>query len=396
MLSLIKIRSKYVLKHKCSFFFSYIFIPSLYLFFLVILLFSGILKHNDYRKDFIDIGQKEFKSYHLSKYNTTTLQYEYLQNNSKIITLLVDNKNDCNSLHNFISKETNISLTCIYDEEDSSNISIVFKHKDDKYKFHLLIYSFKMEYQYMKYLNTEQNAVLFLDDDMIKNVNISDDNDTIKYNEKSADKYLDSLYPIYLQLQSLITKYLINLKNSTLKKNIVIETGINSYPSFKLFTEEVVEEVMELFKILLPLLVSFQFSLHTYFYMVRMIDEKEKKLNIFLERQGISKFIYYLSWFLSYSFINIFPILVLILLFIIFIPTYYSHCFLFLINLILLYVSLFSISYFFSICINSLKTFSSVIKLYNLGSPFLGIILVFSAISKKIKILFSFIPKINL
>ena len=64
--------------------------------------------------------------------------------------------------------------------------------------------------------------------------------------------------------------------------------------------------------------------------------------------------------------------------------------------MVLLCASLFSISFFFSICINSLKTFSSVIKLYNLGSSFLGIILILPSISKKIKILFSFIPQINI
>jgi len=330
MLSLIKIRSKYALRHKCSFFFSYIFIPSLYFLFLFILI---IYDNFDYKKHYNKIKKMEpyhFRSYPLKEFNNIfkTLKSDYYD-----INLLVDNEDDCNSLRNFILKESNKYFTCIYEEKDNKDISIVFKHKDNKYRFHLLLYSYPFNSIY-KYLSTDQNAELFLDDDCINSYNNSN---------------LGNFYSVYLELQILITKYLINLKNHSLPKEYIeIKTGINSYPSSRFYNNEAKDIVIELVMIFLPLLISFQFSLYTYFFIIRMIDEKEKKLNIFLERQGISKFIYYLSWFLSYLFINIIPILVLLLLVIIYIPTYNSHCFLFLINLVLLCTSLFSISFFFS------------------------------------------------
>jgi hypothetical protein len=40
-----------------------------------------------------------------------------------------------------------------------------------------------------------------------------------------------------------------------------------------------------------------------------MIDEKEKKLHDFLERQGISKKKYIMSWFVTYSILSILPFL---------------------------------------------------------------------------------------
>jgi len=49
--------------------------------------------------------------------------------------------------------------------------------------------------------------------------------------------------------------------------------------------------------IILSSLMSFELSMSTYFFNVRMIDEKEKKLTGFLERQGVSKKLYF---FLGY------------------------------------------------------------------------------------------------
>ena len=277
MISLIKIRSKYVLRHKCSFFFSYIFIPLLNFIFLFILLIESKFDYNSNYYNYIkEMEPYYFPSYPLMGFNNIfkTLKSDYYD-----INLLVDNEDDCNSLRNFILKESNNNLTCIYEEKDNKNISIVFKHKDNKYRFHLLLYSYLFNEfdDCYKYLTTDQNAKLFLDDEC-----------------RNSFK-LQNFYSIYLEWQILITKYLINLKNHSLPKEYIdIETGINSYPPSKFFIGKVEDIVIELVMIFLPLLISFQFSLYTYFFIIRMIDEKEKKLNIFLERQGISKFIYYL------------------------------------------------------------------------------------------------------
>ena len=123
------IRSKYLLRHKCSFFFSYIFIPLLYSIFLVFVFNFDNYNYELYCKK-LKKNLISFKlgPYILHEYNISfeDLTYDYLQNNSEIITLLVDNKEDCNSLQNFILKETNKYLTCTDNEANISNISIVF------------------------------------------------------------------------------------------------------------------------------------------------------------------------------------------------------------------------------------------------------------------------------
>ena len=48
-------------------------------------------------------------------------------------------------------------------------------------------------------------------------------------------------------------------------------------------------------------------TLLSYYFTERMIEEKEKKLHDFLERQGISKNQYIMSWFVTYLILSILP-----------------------------------------------------------------------------------------
>jgi ABC-type transport system involved in multi-copper enzyme maturation permease subunit len=125
---------------------------------------------------------------------------------------------------------------------------------------------------------------------------------------------------------------------------------------------------------------------------MRMIDEKEAKLNILLERQGISKFKYMLSWLFTFIALFLFSIISFILL--IYGQTN-GHLYLFIINLILFTLSLYSVTVLFATCIKTTKTGATAIKFYNFGSIFLGFAIILPKTNKATKIVFAFIPQIN-
>ena len=377
MYSLIKIRLKYVLRNKFRFILSYFLIP------LVLLIFSVC-----FRVGFWMIAVKidSFESFTECIFNNTpNIIITYFNQTS----LLVKNIDDCLSLQTIIFNETNISLKCIYSKEDiKNNISIIFNKENNIYTFDLIgkpsslnkIFNFSDP----KYMSTEYYTELFSILDYINKTN---------YNKLYKESY-QCQYKIYLEFQTLFAKYLILQKseNNTLPQVIwEIETGISSYPSINKNYYGIYIEDEEYVSILLSFIISFHYSLFTYFFIVRIVEEKEKQLDIFLEKKGISKFVYFTSWFICYSFICLIQIFFLSFLFkplIIF-----NKCvFIF---LILLSFSLFSISFFFASCISSIRSSSSIVKLFNFSFSILGLIISFPGLPKPLKIIIAFFPQIN-
>jgi len=113
----------------------------------------------------------------------------------------------------------------------------------------------------------------------------------------------------FIQLQSLLAQFLIKKRgNSYLNKELIIQFGQNSYPQHN--------NIPKVYLLSLSLAISLQFTLTSYFFCMRMIEEKEKKLTELLERQGISKKDYFFSWLFTYLFIVIIPIIIYIYYFI--------------------------------------------------------------------------------
>ena len=378
MIPLIKIHSKYLIRNKFRFILTYFLIP------LVLLIFSSIFS----------LGY-DLHAYTNPSFGTPT---EYIFNNTPNIiipylnqtSLLVTNNDDCNSLQTFFLNETKISLKCIYSKEEiKNNISIIFKNENNKYIFDLIGKQSSLNkifnFSHPKYMSTDYYTELFSKIDII----FKD-----KYNEKYKDMY-QRQYKIYLELQTLLAKYLIMNKseNKTMPKILLeLETGISSYPSIDRQIHGILSlKEDEYINFLFSFIISFHYSLFTYFFIVRMVEEKEKKLDIFLEKKGISKFIYFTSWFICYCFICSIQIF------------FFSFLFMYLIDfnklvliyLILFSLSLFSISFFFVSCISSIKSCSSIVKLFNFGFSFLGFIITLPGVSKPLKIFFSFFPQIN-
>ena len=143
----------------------------------------------------------------------------------------------------------------------------------------------------------------------------------------------------------------------------------------------------------LSFIIALQFSLISYNFNMRMIDEKENKLNILLERKGISKFKYNLSWLITFYALFFFSIISFTLLI-----CYYLnfHYFLFILNMLFFSFSIFTTCLFFTACNKTTKTGMTAVKFFNFGSIFIGFVIVLPKASKIAKIIFCFIPQINI
>ena len=85
-----------------------------------------------------------------------------------------------------------------------------------------------------------------------------------------------------------------------------------------------------------------QFSLVNYNINMRMISEKEAKLDILLERQGIGEVKYILSWFINYLLVGLITDIVLIITMIVLMKTLQ---WLFVLNIILFVLAQFPLMY---------------------------------------------------
>ena len=199
-----------------------------------------------------------------------------------------------------------------------------------------------------------------------------------------------SNFEIFFKLQSILSRILLMLENKNEKptSNFKMTLGYTPYPNMYRFTDK----NSSFYISFLSFLITLQFSLIAYTFNLRMIDEKENKLNILLERQGISKFKYNVSWLITFYAL----FLLTIISFIIYVETTLEfHHFLFIIDLLLFSFNIYCVCIFFTTCIKTTKTGTTAVKFYNFGSILLGFVIVDPQTSKFTKIVFSLIPQIN-
>jgi len=404
MLPLIKIRGKYFLRHKCVLCWSYLFIPILILIFIII---ASLTKGITFRRvNYYDKLTDTFARNRSFFYNQSNLEkkYEHIKSILPQTAFVVNNEQDKVYLKEFIKNETNININCYSKMEEIANDSIIIIitliYKEGKYTFKLLqnnnynyyerihendSYTYYLENPIMDiYYNSQEEAI-----DLFEISNFYPNYYHYYYLEILSSKFY--LYERFVDFQSLLAKYLIIKEKKTfLNKNMKMYYGFNSYPSYTDFTPRYNYE--GIIGIIFSAIISFELSMSTYFFNVRMIDEKEKKLTGFLERQGVSKKLYFFSWFFSYFIMMVFSLFVFFLFTLIFLISYHL---LFFIDMLFFSLSLFSVSYFFYTCIKSVKAGSIAIKFYNFSSPIIGVAIAYLPTSKLSKIIFSFIPQIN-
>ena len=352
MFTLVKIRAKYLKRHPCRVYCSYFFIPTIIIIVIIIVLVFG-----SYHKPTIKEEEQNGKILMTDQILfDNNKDFSYFENEISFVT---ENLTDCNILKDIIKKD----FKCEKEEKVKDRNIIKIIKKKGKYNIQYFQYE-NISYFYNYLFNTERFTDPFVPREMTQTNN-------------------------FIQIQSILSQFLIKKEKgeNNPKKNIIFDIGLNSYPKNTGDYSDVMGSVM-----ILGVVVCLQFSMTTYFFNMRMIDEKEKKLTILLERQGLSKKSYFFSWMLSYLFMAIIPLISFFLFYAFFI---YLHTFLYILNMLLYLISLFSYSYFMYVCISTTKTAAIVIKFFNFSSAILGFPITYPQLSKGAKILLAFLPQVN-
>ena len=350
MISLLKIRYMHLRRHKLLFCI-YLVLP---IFALIGSFFVFIsISFSNYKGSI----PKNFKFsnylYKNDKYSFQNFDLNYLEN----AAILTDIEENGKKLSQFIKEETKINID-YYIEEDELNKKnytyiIIYNQKNGKNEFQL------------KIINKLNNSIF----DYKANYRFL----LAKFNSRingTKEKF-----------ESLINKFMPNQKK-------------DYFPNVIILMKQ--SEIFELCSTLFGVYLSLEMTFFCYYFSERMVEEKEKKLHDFLERQGISKKKYIMSWFITYSYLSIFPFISFLILG----GIVFTNFFLFgLIGLILYMFSIFSVIYFLSTSISSLKKGSIIIKIYCSVSSVVGCALsitINNNPSRITKILLFLFPQINI
>ena len=393
MKPILKIRIKFYLRNKCMLIWTYLLIPIIVFIFSIIYL---CINKNIYLNN---LKKKEIKGF---LYNEEYLFHDRNYNSIEEIfpqtIFLVNNETDYNSLPKFISDLKGINVSCYMNKKDiDKKYSFLFELINKKGKYSIKFSQKNFSRLLDLYSEDFQDSVdLFYFKEPYRYYSFyyySYYNKSYYYNSYYySSYYYDRNYFYFLELQSFFAKYLI-YKEKQIEPNIdlKIKLGINSYPSYTNFdgyNEDGIKAMC------LSSIISFLLSIYAYFFNLDMINEKEKKLDHYLERKGLSKKINFISWFIIYLIVLSIPIIVILILSYttILAPRFYL---LFTLNIILFIFDLFSVLLFFYVLIPNKKYGFIIIKFYNFISPILGLAIIYIDNSKVGNIIFSIIPQIN-
>ena len=370
MLTLVKIRKKYLSRnkfHKYIAIFIYLIIPPI-LFLSLLIGFRGTSRY--YQSN--NSGRK-------IEENINLLHNENFDEFHNKLAIVTQNKEDCDIISNLVYKNKSLSLRCENKESDITGTSkniIKIINNNGKYN--------------IEFIEIEDNNKYETDDLIFMNFLFSYEKDADPFYNQDTLSYSDYdiyYYESFLKLQSFLAQFLIQKEKKTINKNIILNLGKNEYPPHTKHYSLIMGEAT-----LFSIAICLHFSMTTYFFTMRMIDEKEKKLTLLLERQGVSKIRYCLSWLISFIILAIIPLISFMFFFQIYM---FLHPFLFFINLLLFIFSLFSYAYFLYVCISTKKNASIIIKFLNFTSAILGAPITVPQCSKISKVISAFFPQIN-
>ena len=361
MISLIGIRLQYIKRHLCLLVWTYLFLP-------IIILLAGLINLSDKENiDLVPYNDANIISENNQFFTESYTDLEYIIRESLFV---VDEMSMCGKINSYINNITNIpEINCTNNENKyikGLTNTIKIKGKNRKYKI---------------YIDSKSDNNLFKSGDLDEDIIVD------PFNVRKDSKR--DLYIKFFKVQSFLSRLLIEINGGKIKSNFEMDFGFNPYPTHYKFTDEYDSTTASM----LSFLMCLQFSLIAYNFNMRMIDEKENKLNILLERQGISKLKYIFSWLLT--FITLFSFSI-ISFFILLIGILHFHYFLLFVILICFALTIFSVCVFFTTCIKTVKSGETAVKFYNFGSLFLGFVIVLYRTNKLTKILFCFIPQINI
>ena len=187
--------------------------------------------------------------------------------------------------------------------------------------------------------------------------------------------YYQLIYNFLLEENSLnSTKKIAGIIKPTISNNRIDKTTISYY--------------------LAPLFIIFIYSVLFLDFCFRMIYEKQGKLDKFLNRQGIKKFNFFLSWFLTYIFLSSFTTIIILyfLIKLIFELPNYS---LLIITQILFSFSNFAMAFFIQTISSSIRMGQTLFFILYLGTGLLSIPVSFPNVSRIIKLIMLIFPQVN-
>ena len=381
MIPLIKIRATYLKRKKAQVLFTYLFIPIIIIIGVFIYIakkdpegemeFNGKQTFNyDYGADF----------YLFENINYTTIK-PYISNTS----LIVNDNEIGNKLVQYIEEIFKVHLN-LYTEENqlnnhSQNIVILNYDKDKN--------SYKFTYKEKEIVNTREISYFPFKTSQLSSLISSD-----VFNYEYGRNYNTTDYhnKIFITYQSLFARFLIEKiegKNITKdSKDIHFNLGLNSYP-------EAVKNPRNYANLepMLGYIITMQFTFVFLSFGIQMLEEKEKKLEKLLERQGITLIKYLLSWFINFIIVALFTNIACIIGGFQFLENLWG---IYILDLILFNLGTFSLLLFFVTISKNKKYGLLLINLFGFGSLVFGYVLTQGSSHKFIQILFSFLPNANL
>jgi len=379
MQALLNIRLKYIVRRPCLFFWVFLFIPI-----IIAIVFSSLFAAKD------KYSIKYYNSFPLQNNKTflgDNYDYSYIKPYLRFTGFLVPEQSNCNVINAFIKDHNLCSSSCpVCSDKESDFHELIFnviniEKKSGRYNVELNMDRLNGRNNYIYLTRDDLDQDEIVDPYYVKTIN--------SYDKDKGYKIPNQVH-IFFELQSLVSRILIKLEGKENQKHdFEMSFGYNSYPNSYQFTD--VTKILAPHALLCFIFVL-QFSIVNFNINMRMIDEKEAKLDLFLERQGISHTKYMLSWF----FVHLILFIATMVAFSVMAAQQSNgHAYLFIINIILFTLSLFSVSVLFTTCCKTVKNGSTAIKFYHFGSIFLGFAIVLPKTVKFSKIFFAFIPQIN-
>ena len=373
MLSLIKIRATYLKRKKGTVIVSYLLIPTI----ISVAVIYYMIKKDPSEEQVIN--EKQTFQYDKSLYLFNNSNYDELNQYLSNTSLVVNHEEVGKKLVNYIKDKTNISLT-LYSNEDqlnnySQNIIILdYNEKKKTYKFsykerEIVDFFYIKPFPFNTTILSSQNA-----------------SDVFKYDYQNY-QIAESQNFIFFKYQSFFSKFLIELENKSINKDILFNLGLNSYPPSVKDPQN-----YDNLEPILSYLLTMQFSFIFLSFSVQMLEEKDQKLEKLLERQGIGRIKYVLSWLINYLFVGIVADFACIVG-----STQILKSFtgLFIIDLILFNLAQFSLLLFIVTLSNNKKSGIILVNLLCFGSLVLGYVLTQGESHKFIQTLFNLFPNAN-
>ena len=378
MIPLIKIRITYLKRKKGTVFCTYMMTPMI----IIISTIIYILLKDKENKIELD-GKRVFDydaDYYLfddSEYSNYTEISNYLKNTS----LVVENEIIGKKLVNFINNKVNVSVNLFSNEDQLNNctqsiIVLDYNEKKKKYKF---------TYKEKEIINENNTQDSFPFDPLL--LSTKGTSNVFKY-EFENYKNVEFQNKIFFKYQSLLSSFLIELENKKKSKDLHFILGLNSFPS--MVKNPIDYETLEL---ILSYMIIFQFYFIFFSFCTQMLEEKEQKLEKFLQRQGIDTKKYILSWFINFIFVGLLANISCILGAMQILNSFFG---VFFIILILFNIAQFALLLFIVTLSSNKKVGIILVNLLGMGSFIIGYILVQGNTHILVQTIFNIFPNSNL